>query len=228
MKKIFVILICMVLALTCLTACKAKLKNGTVLSGGGRDYAAVTNEDGGIQRDEAGNIVVLVTNDKGKNVKDDNGEYATQAVALRGALVVGNRIECPDYRLEIPNGWSDYLSGADLMIERNGTNDILKIVSTRDGDLNTSMKQASELIDKMKTFSADTEYVNRTVKVLDQDAQLFAVYVPDNGTGAASYLGYIFFEHNGVVYSCMLTSDRNMNESIDEIVSILNTIEYVN
>ncbi|MBR4728074.1 MAG: hypothetical protein IK080_09335 [Clostridia bacterium] len=227
MKKITAILICMVVALTCLTACKAKLKNGAVLSGGGHDYAAVTNEDGGIQRDDAGNIVVLVTNDKGKNVKDENGEYATQAVALRGALVVGNRIECPDYRMEIPNGWSDYLSGADLMIQRDGTKDIIKIIATRDGDLVASMKQASELIDKMKSFSADTDYVNRSVKLLDQDAQIFAVYVPDNGSGAASYLGYIFFEHNGVVYSCMLTSDRNMNESLDEILSILNTIEFV-
>ncbi|MBR2730452.1 MAG: hypothetical protein IKD72_00495 [Clostridia bacterium] len=228
MKKVIVILICMLLTLTCLTACKAKLKNGAVLSGGGYDYAAVTNEDGGIQRDEAGNIVVLVTNEKGKNVKGDDGEYATQAVALRGALVVGNRIECPDYSLNIPNGWSDYLSGSDLMIQRDGTKDIIKIITTRDGDLTQSMKQASDLIDKMKAFSADTEYVNRSVKVLDMDGQLFSVFVPDNGSGASSYLGYIFFEHNGVVYSCMLTSDRNMNDKMEDILSILNTIEFVN
>ena len=227
MKKITVILLCLVLAMTCLTACKAKLKNGAVLSGGGYDYAAVTNEDGGIQRDDAGNIVVLVTNDKGKNVKDDNGEYATKAVALRGALVVGNRIECPDYRMNIPNGWSDYLSASDLMIQRDGTKDVIKIIATRDADLSSSMKQASDLIDKMKAVSADTVYDNRSVKVLDMDAQLFSVYVPDNGTGAASYLGYIFFEHSSVVYSCMLTSDRNLNDSMEEILSILNTIEFV-
>ena len=227
MKKISVILICAVLALTCLTACKAKLKNGAVLSGGGFDYAAVTNEDGGIQRDEAGNLIVLVTDGNGKNVKDKNGGYATQAVALRGALVVGNRIECPDYSLNIPKGWSNYMSGADLMIQRDGTKDILKIITTRDADISRSMKQASDLIDKMRDFSADTEYVNRSVQVKDQDAQLFSVFVPDNGTGAASYLGYVFFEHSGVVYSCMLTSDRNMNESMEEVLSILNTIEYV-
>lgn len=228
MKKISAVLICTLLVLTCLTACKAKLKNGAVLSGAGYDYAAVTNEDGGIQRDDAGNIIVLVTNDKGKNVKADNGQYATEAVALRGALVVGNKIECPDYSLTIPNGWSNYLSGADLMIQRNNSKDIIKIIAKRDGNLGETMKQSGDFINAMKSVSADTQYVNRGVQVQDMDAQFLAVYVPDNGTGAASYLGYIFFEHSGVVYSCMLTSDRNMSESIDDILAILNTIEFVN
>ena len=95
MKKIFALTFAAMIILTCFTACKPKIKNGIVIQNqAGDSYAAVTKTDGGIARDDAGNVILLVTDANGKNVKDANGEYATKIVALDSALVVGDVIEC--------------------------------------------------------------------------------------------------------------------------------------
>ena len=76
MKKYFALIISVIVILTCFTACKPKLKDGVLVTdAAGKGYAAVTQEGGGAARDDAGNLVVLVTDKNGKNVKGDNGEY---------------------------------------------------------------------------------------------------------------------------------------------------------
>ena len=72
-----------------------------VENGAGEMMAVVTSPDGGIVRDEAGNIIVLVTDENGKNVKGENGEYKTNAIAMDHAIVLGRRVEAENYSVEI-------------------------------------------------------------------------------------------------------------------------------
>ena len=65
MKKYFALIISVIVILTCFTACKPKLKDGVLVTdAAGKGYAAVTQEGGGAARDDAGNLVVLVTDEK--------------------------------------------------------------------------------------------------------------------------------------------------------------------
>ena len=58
MKKIFALTVAVMTILTCFTACKPKIKNGIILQDQAGDVvAAVTKKDGGLARDEAGNII---------------------------------------------------------------------------------------------------------------------------------------------------------------------------
>ncbi len=226
MKKILALTVTAMVILTCFTACKPKIKNGEVLTNlAGENIAVATKADGGLQRDEAGNIIVLVTDHNGKNVKGENGEYETKAVKLDHALVIGNKIECADYAITIPNGWSDSKSYTELIIKKDGTEDVISIANERGGSFNEALQKATSVIDTMKTsFGAATE--NKGIKVLDRDATFLSGYLADNGTGKGSYVAYIIFEAENAVFTCNLISDRNMSENLDDYIKILNTVEF--
>lgn len=235
MKKYFALILTAILVLTCFTACKPKIKGGSIVSdAASQNYAAVTEEDGGIARDQAGNLIVLVTDANGRNVKDDNGEYETKAVALDHALVIGNRIECPRFALTIPNGWSDKISFADLIISKDGTKDVVKISVSTDQKLNDVVDEKNTALVKIKELFPAAERGSQQVKITDEiTGEFIYAYVEDTGARdedlnvLGSYLGFIIFRHSTAIYTCMITSDRDMADQIDEITKILGTIEYI-
>lgn len=215
----------MLVILTCFTACKPKLKNGTVLTdAGGQAYAAVTQENGGIARDEAGNLIVLVTDANGENVKGDDGEYLTNPVAIKNAIVIGNQVECKDFSVTIPDGWSNAHSTTGLSITKDNTKEAL-VIETKDKSLDEAASDVTQLIGLMRSTYPDTVYVNTTDKVGDIEAMFISAFVPDTGT-TPSYLAYYFFEHNGDVYSCRITSDRDISNELDQFKEIISSIQF--
>lgn len=235
MKKYFALIIAAVTVLTCFTACKPKIKGGGIVSdAASNNYAAVTKENGGIERDQAGNLIVLVTDAKGKNVKDDNGEYATKAVALEHALVIGNRIECPNFALTIPSGWSDKMSFSDLVISRDGTKDVVKISVSTDKRVNDVVDEKQSATNQIKSLFPSAKSGAQEIKITDEiSGEFFYAFVEDTGARdenlnvLSSYLGFIIFRHSTTVYTCMITSDRDVSDQIDDIAEILSTIEFI-
>lgn len=227
MKKIFALTVAAMIILTCFTACKPKIKNGAIFSdAAGENIAAATQADGSIQRDDSGNIIVLVTDEDGRNVKNENGEYETKAVALEHALVIGNQIECADYAIRIPDGWSDSMSYTELIIKKDGTEDTLSIANERGASLKDTLELASSVYTNMQANYPASVIENKTIEILGMEANFLSGYLADNGTGKGSYIAYILFEHENSVYTCNLISDRNMSENLDDYIDILNTIEF--
>ncbi len=227
MKKIFALTVAAMIILTCFTACKPKIKNGAIISdAAGENIAAATQADGSIQRDDSGNIIVLVTDEDGRNVKNENGEYETKAVALEHALVIGNQIECADYAIRIPDGWSDSMSYTELIIKKDGTEDTLSIANERGASLKDTLELASSVYTNMQANYPASVIENKTIEILGMEANFLSGYLADNGTGKGSYIAYILFEHENSVYTCNLISDRNMSENLDDYIDILNTIEF--
>ena len=226
MKKYLAIIFTFVLILTVFTACKPKLQGGLVISDAKESYAAATNADGSIVRDAAGNLVVLVTDKNGRNVKGENGEYLTNAFALERHIVLGRRIECPDYAINIPDGWSDSKTSSDLIIKRDGSEDQIKIITAGEKKFDEVVQGSQEYIDNMMKLASNVVNENKAVKVGEKDAHYVSGFTPDF-QGKQIFMGFVFFEHNGTTFSVALTSDRNFGENLDEILSILGTIEFV-
>lgn len=227
MKKIFALTIAVMTILTCFTACKPKIKNGVLLQNqAGENIAAVTQANGGIARDDAGNVILLVTDANGKNVKDANGEYATKAVALEHALVVGNVIECTDFAMTIPNGWSNEKSFTELMIRKDGTADLITVGNDRSASVSETLQKVTALINNIQALNPSAVIRNTSVDILGNKANYLSGYVADDGTGKAAFLGYIIFSHEGSVFICNLISDHDMNENLDEYLKIINTVEF--
>lgn len=236
MKKYFAIVMAAITVAACFTACN-KYDGGVVTDAASKDYAVVTNEDGGIVRDEAGNIILNVTDADGNVVKDENGETQTQRVNIDTAIVVGNRIDCKTFSLVIPDGWSNNMSYTDLIITRDGTEDQIKIMVAEGAKLDDVMAQKMTVLNLAKSNHPGAENATKEIKIGEAAAQYSYVYVADTGVREeqedgslkviSTYVGFIFLQHRDDVYTCMLSSDKNMNEQIDEITGILNTIEFI-
>lgn len=228
MKKYFALALTFILIFTCFTACKPKIKNGAVVTNAaGENYAAVTEADGGIVRDGAGNLVVLVTDEDGRNVKGDNGEYQTNAVAIDHALVIGDTIEMPQYSIQIPAGWSDSLSFADLCLSKDGTADKFTISVIEDESLTDVAAERSSIINKTQATFAGSTIETKNISFGEiENALFYSVYVPD-ANGAQVYLAFIIFERAGNVFSCMVNSNTDISSTIPEITEILSTIKFI-
>lgn len=227
MKKIFALIICAIVVLTCFTACKPK---ADLIDG----YAAVTKEDGGVIRDQAGNIIVHVTDANGRQVEGEDGEYVTTPIALEHAIVVGKRVEAPLYSLNIPDGWSDKLTHSDLDITKDGTKDNIRLSVLKDTTYNDLLSSRTAAIEELKADYPKSEIGNKSITFGDGiTAQYMYGWIEDTGARdedlnvLSSFLAYIVFEHGGDVYSGFLSSDRNMNDNIDEVIDILDTIEFI-
>ena len=227
MKKYFALVLTFVLIFTCFTACKPTIKDGTIVTEyGGKEHAVITKADGGIVRDEAGNLIVLVTDENGRQLKGDNGEYQTNPVGIEHALVIGNTIEMPEYSIQIPNGWSNNISYESLVIKRNESADTLTISVISDSSLASVQKERMSVINMSKNSFENVVTEAKAVKVGDKEASFFSAFVPD-ANGSQVYLCYIIFEHAGDIYSCMYNSNADVSSTIPEILDILGTINYV-
>lgn len=222
MKKSFALVLTFIAILTCFAGCKAKKeKPNTVGNFAGINVAAVTKDNGGVIRDDAGNIVVYVTDAEGAIVKDKDGEAVTKSQAVEHAIVTGNRIEMPDYAINIPKGWSDSMSLDDLHIKKDGTEDQISISAMR----NEKLEKVQEDCSVFFKFFPGGATTNKSMKIAGEDANFISAYTTVNGTGV--YLGFITFSHQGVVYRCRFDSNRDLTGEIDNMVKILNTIEFV-
>lgn len=226
MKKSIALILTFLAIFTCFAACKKE--EGSVEGGApvtnenGKIFAVVaTQENGQLLRGDGGNAVLVVTDAKGNSVKKD-GEVVTKLEAIRDAYVVGNRIEMPDYALNIPDGWSNQKSFSDLQIKKDGVEDVIVISSLRDGNL-AEVEENNAVF--MKNF-AENEKTSKTLTVAGEDAKFVSGFTTRNGIDV--YLGFITFSHNGVVYNCRFNSDRDLTGEFDNIVAILNTIDFVN
>ena len=185
------------------------------------ENAVLTEENGKVIRDEAGNIIVLVTDSNGEVIENDNGEVVTKYQAIDSAIVIGNRIEMPDYAINIPDGWSDLKSYADLSLKKDGTEDIIVISAMRDEKL---ADVEADSVKMLEVFPSESK-VNKSLTIAGEEASFVSGYITVDGTGV--YLGSITFSHQGVVYKCMITSDRDLSGEIDSIVAIIDTIEFI-
>ncbi len=227
MKKTIALIITFVVIFTCFAACKkeeGKLEGGVLATDfkGNVIAAVATEKDGKLQRGDGGNAVVLVTDAKGNNVKDEDGENITRVEHVDNAIIIGNRIEMADYAINIPDGWSDAKSFEDLQIKKDGKEDVIVISAMRDEKLADVEADNNKMLE---AFPAGSR-VNKSLTVAGEEASFVSAYTSVDGTGV--YFGFITFSHQGVIYRCRLGSDRDISSEIDSIVAILNTIEFVN
>lgn len=218
MKRFIALIITFVVILTCFAGCKKGEPVESYTDFAGEAIPAVTKEGGNIVRDDTGNVVVYVTDPNGNTVEGENGEPETQAQAVEHAIVTGTRIEMPDYALNIPDGWSNVASYDVLNIVKD---DITFTIMTNRKAKLADMQKAH---DTLVSASATGEVTKTTQKIAGQDATVAYTFSTMKGN---IFVGYIDFMYQGVVFSVQVSANSDISSSWNEIVSIVNTIEFV-
>ncbi|MBR6786084.1 MAG: hypothetical protein IKM25_07540 [Clostridia bacterium] len=218
MKRFIALIITFVVILTCFAGCKKGEPVESYTDFAGKAIPAVTKEGGNIVRDDNGNVVVYVTDPNGNTVEGENGEPETQAQAVEHAIVTGTRIEMPDYALNIPDGWSNVKSYDMLNIVKD---DITFTIMT---DRKAKLADMQKAHDTIVSTSATGEVTKTTQKIAGQDATVAYTFSTMKGN---IFVGYIDFMYQGVVFSVQVSANSDISSSWNEIVSIVNTIEFV-
>ena len=221
MKRSIALIITFVVILTCFTACKKGVPVDSVTDFAGEAIAVVTKEDGGLIRDDSGNVVVYVTDADGNGIKGDKGELVTKAQAVEHAIVMGNRIEMPDYAINIPNGWSNESSYTMLNITKDGTDTMITIMADRNSKLSDIQKNHDTIV----SAAATGDIVKTTEKVAGQEATV--TYTFSTIAGNKIFVGYVDFMYQGVVFTVQVSATSDLSSSWGDIMSIVNTIEFV-
>ncbi len=233
MKKLTAILSVTVAALLILGSCGAKqeetatttvpetttLPSVTNLSG--EEFFVVTDADGNAQRDAEGNIILYATDAQGNPVAD-----VTEAKPLSGALAVGNKIEMPNFRITLPDGWTDAKSTSEVNIGNAETLDMITVSVTDGVSAEDRLKEIDETVKSVKRRNDSAVIGSEEMTVCGENAVYKSVSV--NNESTAVYLGYVVFTHGEDVYDCRLTADRNISaEEISEMIDILKSIEFI-
>lgn len=102
-NKIIAVICVLLLLVTLFAACGKKV----IIEGkNGQEYIAVTDDEGNTVLNNAGDIIVYVTDENGKYVKDANGERQTNAVTFPDQVRGEHAIATPQYRLTMPEDWT--------------------------------------------------------------------------------------------------------------------------
>lgn len=187
----------------------------------GEKFFVVTDAEGNAVRDEEGNILLYATDDRGNAVAD-----VTEAKPLEGALAVGSKIEMPQFRITLPEGWTDAKSTSELNIGNTETLDMITVSVVQGVTAEDRLKEIGETLDSVKKRNGSAVIGSEEITVGGESAVFRSVSVENETT--AVYLGYIVFTHGEDVYDCRLTADRSISpEEISEMIDILKSIEFV-
>lgn len=226
MKKYFSIIVCALIVLGCFSACGTKTEGGEVVTDfAQQNIAVVTEEDGGAKRDGNGNLIVLVTDDSGKNIKNENGEYATEAVTLNHVVVIGETAETKYYSITMPEGWTYNTTSFNTLKFDNDKGDKI-VINSKENSSASKLLEELKLLDAVDSAYPDCKKVNSSVTLNGESCPFVARYVEKDASGEPSYLGFIFFEHGSVGFSCMITGNRDVTPDIDAVEKVLNTIQF--
>ncbi len=105
-KKYFAVIAATLAFATVFAACTKRYNDDRILvDSEGNTHILATNAEGETMQDEYGNIVEVITDDKGKEVEDKAGEQQTQGVTYPDLLTNGNIVQNKFIKLEVPDGW---------------------------------------------------------------------------------------------------------------------------
>ena len=194
MKKIIsALLICMLAAVCLFTGC-SKAKGLKV-------------------KDSSGNDRVLVT--------DENGEQATNAIALDYLLVSGKNAYCRYFTFTQPSGYDMSAVGTAITLTKG--NETIDIIYDTEKSVDDKSADIGEVITSLKAQGFNPEVNDETKTLCGEDAKFTEIKVSANGKEA--FIVSALFEKNGVTYTCTYKTSK-AGANTGDFESIVNSISF--
>lgn len=225
-KRIIAVLCVLVLMVTALVACGKKV---TVTGKNGKEYVAVTDDEGSTILDDNGKIVVYVTDEDGKYVKNSDGERETNAIDFPDAIVHKESVETAQFILLIPEGWTadsrGVLKKTSEDSETNITLDCKYIGDLKEGEtletyLENDRAVRAALTENFQANGAEMTNTETASVVLGYAASVIDVTIqaPESRMLTSKM---IYFATNSGVYKILYSgNDRAQDEGFDLVAFV--------
>lgn len=226
-KKIIAIISVAVLLASVFTACG---KKKPMISVGDNEYPVATDSEGNTILNENGDVVIYVTDENGKYVKDDKGERETAAVTFPEMLVNDRTLETPYYRITMPEGWSIDSNGK---ITKDGNDKMhIKIYNfgeleeneTLDTYFNKQVEMTKGFTEAFQTKYPDTSYnvAAGPITARQVDSRVLEFKVADNSGNVIGFTQSIYYMSNDMLFKVEYSCNEGGYDSSVNFVSLIN------
>jgi len=219
-KKYFAVFLLFIFVLSVFAAC-IKANPGIIITGSdGKTRVLATNDNGETMTDSAGNIIIVMTDAKGKAARDKNGDQVTQKVSPPDYYIYNKVIEGPKFSVAIPEGW-EQSDASNIRLKKTSTNAELNLM-VEDGQTLAQVKDAvEEFMDKAAAEDPDAVFKVETIKLCGVSATM---YLYDSEKYTARMVFYVL-EKNGTDFLFQGAVGNEYKESVD-FESVINTIKF--
>lgn len=219
-KKYFALFLVFVIVLSGFAAC-IKSNPGIVITGSdGKTRVLATNDNGETMTDDAGNLIIAVTDKNGKGARDKEGNYETQRVAPPDYYVLENFIESPKFSVPVPAGWEQSTT-SNIRLTHTATKGEINLY-IEDGQTLTQVSDAvQEFMDMTATKDPNAEFKVETVKICGVSATRYLY----SSTQFSAEMAVYVFEKNGTSFQFQTVIAKE-NKDIVDFESVINTIKF--
>jgi hypothetical protein len=219
-KKYIAIFLVFFVIIGSFAACK-KANKGIVITGSdGKTRVLATNNAGETLTDNAGNLILVVTDAKGDVSKDSNGNAETQKVAPPEYYLINNSVECSKFSVVIPDGWQQ--SRADnirlIQIKTGGELDLMVKAGSTVDDV---MYSSQTFMDSAKKQDPKAEFGTTTANICGVKATKYHY----KSTKFAAQINLYVFEKSGIVYLFESVIKNEYISSVD-FEKVMNTVKF--
>ncbi len=192
---------------------------------GGKPYIVVLGEDGKHVTNDKNQILVVLTDENGNVVFDDNGDPKTTWIDVNTTLVDRTGISTKDFTLSIPDGWKPH--GGGYFVKEGSTGNMIRCdIINQEGYAEMSLdefltvygeRQAKEHENFKKQgrtvkFEKKNITLNNNISAVYHKEEIRYVATDKNGNSKDVLIDYnevIYFEMNGTKYRISLTVPDN-------------------
>lgn len=222
MNNKIIAVICVVLMLaTVLAACGKKV----IIKGkNGQEYVAATDEEGSTILNEAGEIVVYVTDAKGKYVKDGSGERQTNVIPFPNVISDGKKVETADFVVQVPDGWEADENGLIVKITEdesvNANMEVACLGELTEGQnfdtfTENQIAMLEQLMAVMRESGAEVNYVKNEKQVFGERASVIEMVAQSEEIGVVTYKMLYFVKGNEVFKVLYRGNNQRTDENFD-------------
>lgn len=226
-KKIIAAVSVVILLVSVLAACAKKPP--VIVTKEGMTFPLMTDSEGNTMVNKHGDLVVMVTGDDGKPIKNADGEYETAAVTFPDIIVGKLTVETSDFIMNYPKNW---VVNEDGSAHRKGVDDesvtIDKLGPMKEGETFDSfyakqVELGKTIGEQLKKDGQTTEYNSAngiiTSKSIPCRTIEFKILNSDGTTASFSTAVYVVFGDN--MYKVLYTGSTSSKEDALEILNII-------
>lgn len=223
MKKLLICFLSLVVILTCFSSCD-KSSDDMFTAEDGNSYIVVRNDEGRIVINDNDKLQVYTLNENGKKQKDDSGNYITEYIDFNGQVVIGNTVETAEMKYKLPSGFVDDSDNSGYFYNENINAEIFFVFYGT--DIGLAVEAAERNCQSLlESYGSDVfEYTRYTVDIDGVECTAFrqrcvSSEYPDN-----SCIYYIPFDGGYYIVHCRVNIENEKRVNFDKFV---NTIEFM-
>lgn len=192
----------------------------------GHEHLLYIDEEGNTVLSDSGRIVVYATNAAGEILEDDDGEPMTNVIDFPEAVIEGNTLETPYYKMTMPDSWTLKENG---IYEYNENKDVtFEIIALGEynGDAEAYAKEELARLQKIaKQFEKEypASSITKTSGVITMKniiCRNIETIVGKTENDIMRYGYDIYFIYNGDAYVAMFNCANNSYLQVKDVIDI--------